>query len=99
MEHIQQHKSLEEIRRGPHTYIGGQYISIPPSNESYPKWKYHPSKPAVIVNDAVAEEALGEGWFDNPTDAKAAAEAAEAEAIKATAEAQTTTPSRRSSRQ
>ena len=37
-----------------------------PEPEQYPKWKFHISKPALIVNDAAAEAALGEGWYDHP---------------------------------
>ena len=33
----------------------------------YPRWKYHPTKRPVIVGDAQAEAALGEGWGDRPT--------------------------------
>jgi hypothetical protein len=32
----------------------------------YPRWKYHPTKNAVVVYDAQAEAALGEGWVDKP---------------------------------
>ena len=32
----------------------------------YPKWKYHRTKPAVIVADPEAEAELGEGWADRP---------------------------------
>lgn len=36
----------------------------------FPKWLYHAHKPAVVVDDADAEEDLGEGWFDTPAEAK-----------------------------
>lgn len=32
----------------------------------YPRWKYHPTKAPVRVNDAQGEAALGEGWSDRP---------------------------------
>jgi len=32
----------------------------------YPKWKYHRTEPAVIVEDPLAEAELGEGWGDRP---------------------------------
>ena len=32
----------------------------------YPKWKYHRTKPAVIVADPEAEADLGDGWADRP---------------------------------
>ncbi len=35
-------------------------------SQQYPTWKYHPTKRAVIVKDAQAEVALGEGWTDSP---------------------------------
>jgi hypothetical protein len=38
------------------------------SFQEFPKWKYHPSKEAVIVGNKDAEEALGEGWFNSPAD-------------------------------
>jgi hypothetical protein len=34
--------------------------------QNYPKWKYHRSGRSIIVNDADAEAALGEGWSDSP---------------------------------
>jgi hypothetical protein len=39
--------------------------SVNPQQE-YPRWKYHPTKKAVIVKDAKAEAGLGEGWGDKP---------------------------------
>jgi len=38
--------------------------------ESHPKWKYSKTA-ALIVDDAEAEEALGEGWFDSPAELQA----------------------------
>ena len=32
----------------------------------YPKWKYHKTKPAVIVQDPDEEKKLGPGWQDLP---------------------------------
>ncbi len=32
----------------------------------YPKWRYHRTEPAVIVEDPQAEADLGEGWADTP---------------------------------
>lgn len=32
----------------------------------FPKWKYHPAKPALIVDDEGAERALGAEWADSP---------------------------------
>ena len=40
----------------------------------YPKYKYHPDREPVIVADAAAEAALGDGWFNLPGDAKSAKE-------------------------
>lgn len=37
----------------------------------FPKWKYHFSKPACMVNDPHEEAALGEGWVDSPAYVKA----------------------------
>lgn len=34
----------------------------------YPKYKFHPTRGSVVVNDAAAERALGPGWADNPKD-------------------------------
>lgn len=36
---------------------------------THPKWKYHASLPAVMVDDERAEEDLGLGWFDTPAEA------------------------------
>jgi hypothetical protein len=36
--------------------------------EEFPKWKYHETQNAVIVQDPDEESALGEGWFDSPAD-------------------------------
>jgi hypothetical protein len=32
----------------------------------YPSWRYHRTKPAVIVKSQQAEAELGEGWADTP---------------------------------
>lgn len=32
----------------------------------FPKWKYHPTKEAVVVPSQDAESALGDAWFDTP---------------------------------
>lgn len=37
--------------------------------QNFPKWKYHATNPALVVDDEVAEEALGAEWFDTPADA------------------------------
>jgi hypothetical protein len=34
--------------------------------QEFPKWKYHDSGDAVMVDDKDAETALGEGWHDLP---------------------------------
>ena len=33
---------------------------------SYPRWKYSPTQPPVIVADPTSEAALGDGWYDTP---------------------------------
>lgn len=35
-------------------------------SNSYPKWRYHASKPAVIVANQDEEKDLGRGWHDEP---------------------------------
>lgn len=35
---------------------------------SYPKWLYHPSKEAVVVQDEEAHKALGAGWVESPAE-------------------------------
>jgi hypothetical protein len=35
---------------------------------SYPKWKYHKTETAKIVNSEEEESALGKGWGDSPAD-------------------------------
>lgn len=37
--------------------------------QTHPKWKFHATEQAVMVDDERAEEALGEGWFDTPAEA------------------------------
>ena len=37
---------------------------------SYPKWLYHPTKEAVVVQDEAAHKALGAGWVESPADVK-----------------------------
>lgn len=32
----------------------------------FPKWKYHATEAACVVDDAEAEKALGKGWGDTP---------------------------------
>src|SRR5262245_60420566 len=41
-------------------------IVSPNINRQYPRWKYHRTGRSVIVKDADAEAALGEGWGDSP---------------------------------
>lgn len=45
---------------------------------AHPKWKYHATQQAQIVDTADAESGLPSGWFDTPAEAKAAQEAIEA---------------------
>jgi hypothetical protein len=40
--------------------------------QTHPKWKYHPTQPACIVQDEDEEAQLGEGWFDSPNQFPAA---------------------------
>lgn len=35
---------------------------------SFPKWKYHAEKEALVVDSELEEQALGEGWRDSPAD-------------------------------
>lgn len=53
-----------------------------PVSTAYPKWQYHASEPARLVNNAEEEKALGPGWVDNPAiagNAKPTAKKEEAE--------------------
>lgn len=36
------------------------------TDKIYPKWKFHKTKPAVIVDDKDEEKDLGSGWHDEP---------------------------------
>lgn len=36
--------------------------------QEFPKWKYHDSGESLVVDDADAETALGEGWHDLPVE-------------------------------
>jgi len=35
-----------------------------PEAPRYPVWRYHPTEPAVIVNNEAEDTALGKGWVD-----------------------------------
>ena len=56
----------------------------------FPKWKYHPSKPAVIVYSKGEETKLGIGWQDLPLPSAADldAVAADQQAAQATGDQQ-----------
>jgi hypothetical protein len=41
---------------------------IPYVYQEFPKWKYHPTLPARIVQNAEEEKALGKGWYNTPND-------------------------------
>ena len=36
----------------------------------YPRWRYHATKPATLVQNDKEEKALGAGWVDNPGQAR-----------------------------
>lgn len=36
--------------------------------QAFPKWKYHRTEAAKVVNDPAEEMALGEGWYDSPAE-------------------------------
>lgn len=38
----------------------------------YPKWKYHPDKKPLVVDDYDQEKALGPDWYDTPGEAETA---------------------------
>lgn len=52
----------------------------------YPKWKYHRTLAACIVQDPAEEAALGVGWANSPADFANEPELAAAEAEPATDE-------------
>lgn len=54
----------------------------------FPKWRYHATKSALIVDDKAAEEALGLGWYDTPAEAAANAEPEDEPAKEDEAEAE-----------
>jgi len=33
--------------------------------QPYPAWRFHPTKPAVVVASAAEDEQLGDGWVDS----------------------------------
>lgn len=59
---------------------------------AYPKWKYHATEAAVVVDDKKSDEELGDDWFDTPAEAmesadrQAAAQGAEGDDTKITEE-------------
>lgn len=48
--------------------------------QAYPKWRYHATKEACIVDTPEAERALGDGWADRPDLVQIAAPAPESAA-------------------
>jgi hypothetical protein len=40
--------------------------SVESAKRVYPSWRYHRTKPAVIVKSQQEEADLGEGWADTP---------------------------------
>ena len=36
------------------------------AHQGFPKWKYHQTQEPRLVNTALDEEALGEGWANSP---------------------------------
>lgn len=34
--------------------------------QQYPKWMYHATKPACVVNDPIEHEELGDDWAESP---------------------------------
>ena len=48
--------------------LGEEQMPEQKPNVSFPKWKYHRTGKSVIVHDADAEAALGEGWRDSPAE-------------------------------
>jgi hypothetical protein len=52
----------------PNAYAAAQAGALPPDHEPklYPKWKYHATQEARIVDDKEAELELGDWWFDRP---------------------------------
>lgn len=58
--------------------------------DKYPRWKYAADGRSIVVDDADAEEALGDGWYDSPADVPdpdAVPEADALDALRAEAEA------------
>ena len=37
---------------------------------SYPKWLYHPTEPAKVVQNEAEHKALGPEWVESPADVK-----------------------------
>jgi hypothetical protein len=35
------------------------------NDDRYPAWRFHPTKPARIVQNEDEDQALGEGWLDS----------------------------------
>ncbi|MGH9517176.1 MAG: hypothetical protein ACRD3P_16030 [Terriglobales bacterium] len=46
--------------------------------QEFPKWKYHPTLPGKIVQNAEEEKALGKGWYNAPNEAAKAKEGSKA---------------------
>jgi hypothetical protein len=45
---------------------------MPYEYQEFPKWKYHPDREPIMVDDAQQETDLGPDWFDRPDQAREA---------------------------
>ena len=56
----------DQILKKPHKYEeqDHEYVAVPYHHQHFPKWKYHPTKPEVLVKTAEEERNLGPGWTD-----------------------------------
>lgn len=58
----------QQILKKQHIYQQStqKYVEDPYKHRDFPKWKYHPEKSPMLVNNADEENSLEPGWQDKP---------------------------------
>lgn len=54
------------MHRGPGAPRSAPRMPMNPAVQTHPKWKYHPTEPACVVETVEEEARLGEDWVDSP---------------------------------
>jgi len=77
------HPPVTHLQDTGHSWLEPHGSPLPPSPSDYPKRKFHGLDESKVVENPDEEKALGFGWHDSPTQAKAAHEKIAAENAKA----------------